>query len=364
LSSAPKQNNFLTGVSLRSASVEAGFFLGGAPYPTALWSLDRRFCVFNPSASELLGYSEQEIAYHPELFLDRIHPDDRSVFLSAWQTLRGGEKSACCRYRFVPKHGIEARTIRENSLLVCMQDSDAQGVLTLYCEEQADGEGIADAYQLRSVLRGMTHEIGNNLQAISGELELLKWSGTLPIETAAVVSSAIAQIRALTGDVEEYFFPLRGKSEGSDLASIIANIVRDCGEKARANGIQIESTVNGTLSAVPVDGRFAKMLNAVIHFSCALLACGGELKIEAEACCRDDRHYIEVNVVSCCRAALPIEEDRVFRPFITIGSYRPGLSMTVAQRMLRRQSGKIVFRKEQMNRGVFSILIPIPNRTE
>jgi hypothetical protein len=113
---------------------------------------------------------------------------------------------------------------------------------------------------------------------------------------------------------------------------------------------------------VPLDNQLRKPLKAVIDFSCALLAGGGELKIEIGTCRRDGRYYIELNVISCCRDALPIEEDRVFRPFIHVGGYCPGLSMTVAQRVLWRQSGKIVFRKEEANRGVFSVLIPVPDR--
>lgn len=33
----------------------------------------------------------------------------------------------------------------------------------------------------------------------------------------------------------------------------------------------------------------------------------------------------------------------MFRRFINVGGYRPGLSITVAQRVLRRQSGEIFF---------------------
>jgi hypothetical protein len=138
--------------------------------------------------------------------------------------------------------------------------------------------------------------------------------------------------------------------------------MHECGEKTKANGIRSEMIVKGTLPSVPLDGRFGKMLKAIIDFSCALLADGGELKIEAGTCRREGRYYIELNVISCCRNALPIEEDRVFGPFINVGGYRPGLSMMVAQRVLRRQSGKIVFRKEQANRGVFSVLLPVPDR--
>jgi hypothetical protein len=35
--------------------------------------------------------------------------------------------------------------------------------------------------------------------------------------------------------------------------------------------------------------------------------------------------------------------------------------MAVAQQILKRHFGKIVFRKEQSNRGVFSLLIRVPN---
>lgn len=331
------------------------------PCPAALWSLDRSVCVFNPLLSELLGYSEREINYHPELYLDRIHPDDRGVFLSAWQKLRGGDKNASCRYRFTPKHAAESRAICEQSLLLCVSENDPPGALTLYSVERNEVEKAIEAQSLRTLLRGLSHEIGNHLQVIGGELELLKWAGTLPPESAAVVSSAMAQIRALTGDMEVYFSPLPSKTEHSDLAALIAKVIDEREPKTKSNGIHSEVTVAGTLPRVPLDRRFARMLGDVIDFSCALLAAGGELKIEAATCRRDQRSFIELNIVSCCREPVIIEKERVFRPFINVGGYRSGLRLAVAQRLLRRQSGKIVFRKEEPNRAIFSVFIPVPD---
>ena len=335
--------------------------VSGLPHPAALWSLDRRCCVFNRLATELFGYSEPEIARRPELYVDRIHVDDRALFLAAWQRLRGGEKSVSCRYRFMSKLGMDSRAILESSLLFNPPQSDTQVVLTLYREERGETENIAEPHQLPVILRGVSHEIGNNLQAISGELELLKWSGTLPAESAAVVTSAIMQIRAVTGDLEEYFSSLPSKTESSDLAALIAKAMRDCEEKIQTNGIRSEVTVAGPLPRAPLDRRFGKILRDMIDFSCALLARGGELKIQTAICRRDEGLFIELNIASCCRDALTIEEDRVFRPFINVGGYRPGLRMAVAQRLLRRQSAKIAFRKEQPNRAVFSVLIPVPD---
>ncbi|MGE5305801.1 MAG: PAS domain-containing protein [Alphaproteobacteria bacterium] len=214
MSLALKDNSLTSAASLKRASIEAGFIIEGSPYPTALWSLDRRFCVFNPLVSELLGYSDQEISHRPELYVDRINPEDRGHFLSVWQRVCDGEKKASCRYRFIAKHGTETR-VRENSLLFPIDGGKAQGALTFYAEERKEAQTFSETHQLRSLLRGLTHKIGNNLQAITGELELLEWSGTLPAGSAAVASSAVMQIRALTSDIEKYVFSALGGNNDS-----------------------------------------------------------------------------------------------------------------------------------------------------
>ena len=81
LSLALKQESDPSTVSLKAARVEAGVILDGAPYPMGLWSLDRRYCVFNSLARELLGYGEDEIRQDAELYLDRNPRGGASFFL-------------------------------------------------------------------------------------------------------------------------------------------------------------------------------------------------------------------------------------------------------------------------------------------
>jgi nitrogen-specific signal transduction histidine kinase len=57
---------------------------------------------------------------------------------------------------------------------------------------------------------------------------------------------------------------------------------------------------------------------------------------------------------------LEVDEKDVFRPFSNVNGHRLGLSMAVAQQILRRHYGEIAFRKEDSNRGVFSLLIRAP----
>ena len=75
---------------------------------------------------------------------------------------------------------------------------------------------------------------------------------------------------------------------------------------------------------------------------------------------REGERYIELNIVSSSSTSLQVDERDVFRPFSNVNGYRLGLSMAVAQQILKRHYGEIVFRKEDSNRGVFSLLIRAP----
>ncbi len=351
---------------MKTARVDAGAIVDGTPYPMALWSLDRRYCVFNSAAKELLGYCEDEICRHAKLYLERIHPEDRSSFLSAWKKLCDGETSVSCRYRFTPKDGTEARSLKEISLSLSLPGNDEPRALTLYAEERKHFKRMVEAQQLRSLLRGLTHEIGNNLQAISGEVELLRWSGALPAESATIVSSGLRQIFDLAYDIQEYFFTLAGEIRDQDLTCVVTEVLRKSEAELNAGGIRTEMVLEGALPKIPLDGQFAKALKAIVDFSRALLSAGGELRIEARAGPHGGDH-IQLNVISVSCSDLQVEEDSVFRPFINLSGYRPGLSMAVAQQIVHRHSGKIVFRKERVNRGVFSVLMPVrdlPTRTD
>ena len=360
LSQATKPETASSADSLKSGRLEAGLVVEGAPYPMALWSLDRRDCVFNSLAKELLGICEDEIHRHAGLYLDRIVPEDRPGFLSAWKKLRDGDTRASCGYRFRAKDGTVTRSLREISLSFPVLGKNKRGVLTLYVEERKDFKP-GEAEQLFGLLPSLTHEIGNNLQALGGELELLRWSGALPVESAAIISSAIRKILNLAHDIQEYFLPSSGEIHDEDLALVLAVILRESEKDLNASGIRTEMTVQGALPKVPLNDQLVTALKTIIDFSRALLSAGGDLKIEVGPCRRDGRDTIQLNVISASCRDLPVEENSVFRPFLNLSGYRPGLSLAVAQRTFLRHSGEIVFRKEQANRGVFSVSIRVSN---
>src|SRR5215475_5197662 len=88
--------------------IDVNVILEVIPYPVALWSLDRRSCIFNHPTRELLGFSDDDFIKNGSLWTDRVHPQDREAFASAWRKLQAGEKKIAYRYRFLPKHETTA----------------------------------------------------------------------------------------------------------------------------------------------------------------------------------------------------------------------------------------------------------------
>src|SRR5262245_42726987 len=327
VASSPEDQDSLYSPS--TGLVDVSVILEVIPYPVALWSLDRRSCIFNHPTRQLLGFSDDDFHQNSSLWIDRIHPQDRDAFVSAWSNLQAGDKKIDCRYRFLAKNHATALRLREISIVQSRRESDVLAIWSLYSEESGFDDEFIEAYPLRKLLGGLTHDIGNNLQTISGELELSRWSGVLSVESAEAMARGITQIRTLAHEIEEYLFPSKHRPRTEDPASLLTEVIQSKEKEMAAHGIRTGVVVKEALPKVALDGQFDRALRGVIDFSRALLPKGGELKIEAGMLRREGERYIELEIVRSFSTSLQVDGGEVFCLFSYVKCYRLGLRICV-----------------------------------
>src|SRR5438094_177578 len=180
-------------------------------------------------------------------------------------------------------------------------------------------------------------------------------------QTSKSVAFGVQQIHKLTGEITEYLSPPPLQLRAEDLAVVLAEVIRISERELAEHGIRMTVVVKEPLPRLQLDGQFRSALKRVLEFSCALLPEGGELKIEAGLHWMEDDRYVELSLINASPTYLNVPLNDVFRPFLKVNDCRVGLSMAVARQILRRHFGKIAFRQEHRDRGVFSILIKVPS---
>ena len=161
--------------------------------PAALWSADRTRCVFNDAGTALLGFRQSDCGTGGDLWLERVHTLDRERCLLAWQSLREGGGANVCSYRFLPLNQALTIELEETALSLAAGPAGTPIVLCRYqlSTPERDAGGRADP-------RNLIHQIGNHLQAVRGEVELLRMFGALPQDSFEKISRGIDAVHDLT----------------------------------------------------------------------------------------------------------------------------------------------------------------------
>src|SRR5919198_1605890 len=97
---------------------------------------------------------------------------------------------------------------------------------------------VGEIHEVRELLIGLTHEIGNSLQAISGELDLLTLTRPFPQQSSKAVYHGIEQIRKLTREISEYLSPPPLKLRSEDLGLVLTEVIRASEPELVEYGIQ------------------------------------------------------------------------------------------------------------------------------
>ena len=131
-----------------------------------------RFVFFNPKFEELIGYSHEEIAFHPYTVF--IHPDDRNMVYERYMKRMQGENIiSVYPFRMIKKSGktlwIELKAVR-----IEWEGKPASlSFISDISEQKSAMEKIRSALKEKeSMLKEIHHRVKNNMQIISSLLNL------------------------------------------------------------------------------------------------------------------------------------------------------------------------------------------------
>lgn len=350
---------------LKSGPLVKRTVLDMLPCAIGLWSLERRFCVLNEAAIQLVGFSGHDFRDDPSLWMSRIHPRDRGLFSTAWKRLQGGEKMVSCDYRFSPNKDEKEIWLRDVSVACKNPQGEIEGIASTYTDisdlkvRHSKSQEEERAENMVGIVDGLVHEIQNNLHVISMGLDLLRLARTAPQDCGAVVNGIERTNKSLK-ELREYFFPPKSQFSTENPAIILEDVVRHMERELNRQGVRLRVIRRAPLPLVRLDlTQFRSALERVMEFSRALLPQGGELEVEAGLQEIGGQQYVELKVASSSATSLDVEEKDVFRPFLRVNNHQVGLGIALAHQILVRHHGNIFFQKENPQRGLFTILLNV-----
>ncbi len=336
------------------------------PSPLIFWRSDRSLCVINKRVGQLTGLSDDQLQENPSLWMNRIHPRDRSLYVTAWKKLQDGEKMISCDYRFSTDYADKEIWLRDESVPYQNPRGKVEGVISTYTDisdlkaSRSRGKEKEENFvEIARIMSGAIHEIQNNLQVLNLGLGLIEVNKSESPYTANLYK-CIGRIQKMLEEIYEYLVPPESQSSAVNPENVLKEVIRSKENELQEQGVPIRLVCRSPLPAVRIDlTQFHRALGRIMEFSRALLAHGGKLEIEAGLTQIDGEQYVELKIASISPTPIEVEENDVFQPFLRVYRQQAGLSITLARDIIIRHQGKINFRMENPQEGLFIILLKV-----
>lgn len=320
---------------LRRAEQRQAAIIQSLPMVLYLWPYDansRAPTYLSGDLEAITGFTVEEVSRQPDLFVDRLHPDDRDRVIAALEARRKTGRSAI-EYRWLTADGGYKHFLDQAVLL---RDGDGTpiefaGTLTDISEQRSLESQLIQAQKMDAIGKltgGIAHDFNNLLAAVIGGLGLL--------ERRAALDDEDKRILAMTK---------RSAEQGTDLVRrLLAFARRQNLEPLPIDLRTLRETVAGLLAhtlggLVNFDWRIGKdtwqafadqtqlelaLVNLIINARDAMPD-GGRVTIAAENChAADDAlpglaagEFVRLTVTDTGTGIAPEVLEKVMEPFFT-----------------------------------------------
>ena len=345
--------------------------------------------IWSEELFRIFGLKPQLFGPNVNEYVLRIHPEDRELMNKKMENLmfEGNLLSkASFDYRIIRQDGLvrtihTERMVREVDqdqkparIVGVEQDITERKQIEQKLEDYAKNlerlvdertKQLNDAERLAAIgqTAGMIgHDIRNPLQAIAGELFLMKRNvdsspesecKTDVQESVRSIQEQVDYINKIISDLQDYARPLKPEAVEVDLITVIPQLLTTVPLPCNVEALAI---CDRQLPKLTMDLTFLKriLVNLATN-AIQAMPNGGKLTIRAFE--KNRKTFITVEDTGC---GIPDEiKPKIFQPLMTTKSKGQGFGLAVVKRLVEAQGGKISFESELGKGTKFTIEFPL-----
>ena len=284
----------------------------------------------NPAAQELLGMKPEDAL--PMLAVTRGKSSKREIDVTYPESRR-----------------LEIQAVpMGDGTLVCIRDVTAERERT---EEELR---IGATRAVRDLAAGVAHEIGNPLNALSLNLQLLKRSDGEKPE----IDECIRQVERLSGIIHGFLQALRPSKPNlvrGSMADPIKGCLRTVKPQLEERRVSVTLNLPGTLPPVALDpAQMEQVFFNLVKNALEAVRDGGSIDIALSS----DDNDVVTTVRDDGQGMSPEQVAHLFEPYRTSKERGTGLGLMISARIVRDHGGSISVESEPGKGTTFTIRLP------
>jgi two-component system cell cycle sensor histidine kinase/response regulator CckA len=333
----------------------------------------------SPQIESMLGFSPKEWMANPELWIERVHEEDREIAIAAEKRIQETGDLYKAEYRVRARDG-RILWFRDEAKLLDSATNEPQvmqGVLYDITEHKRLEDQLRQAQKMEAIGQlagGVAHDFNNLLMVMQAHTDRIRdnlTSGDPLYADAEEVHSAVTKAASLVAQLLAFSRKQLLQPKVLDVSVVLKDVGKMLARVLEANiDFRIETQPN--LARVKADqGQLEQaILNLAVNARDAMPA-GGMLVLEAHNCSFERSHtwqhssldpgdYVVLSITDTGTGMNAETQRRVFEPFFTTKSpgKGTGLGLSMVYGVVKQSGGAISVSSELGKGTTFKIFLP------
>jgi two-component system NtrC family sensor kinase len=327
---------------------------------------DGVFRFVNPKATEISGYSNEELA---SLHLAHIiHPDDLGIVLEQHLRTLSGEQAPGAYFCRIFDKSDNTKWVQINSLLITWEGRPATLNFLSDITERKLAEGqVGKLASIGELVAGVAHEINNPLTSIMGYAQLLMDVQDVTPEIKKDLRTIYEESQRMTRIVQNLLrFARRYKAERNpvDINDLIQRTLELSSYQLKTSNIVVSTKFASDLPRIFADYNQIQqvILNIVTNAEQAVL--GSKRKGKINITTRIVENKVQIRIADNGSGIAPENVGKIFDPFFTTkeAGSGTGLGLSVCHSIIAEHGGNL-YVESSLGKGA-TFIIDLPAATE